>query len=197
MTTTGDHAANIIYVMGPSGAGKDTLLAYARAHVDPTRIIFAHRYITRSADAGAENHVALSETEFAARQSAGLFALSWESHGFRYAIGVEIDLWLDRGVVVVVSGARAAWQAAMQRYRDAIGVVISAPGDVRAARLAQRGREDEAAIRARLAREIPMHAAGGKVYHVDNSGPLAVAGEILVGLLRDTVNTFVAPGPWQ
>ena len=192
MTTISDRPAKIVYVMGPSGAGKDTLLTYARGRVDPNRVVFAHRYITRPANAGGENHVALSATEFTARQSAGLFALSWESHGFMYAIGVEIDQWLDQGVVVVISGARAAWPSAMTRYREAIGVVVNTPADIRAARLAKRGREDEAAIRARLARDVQVYAASGKVYHLDNSGPLPVAGDALVTLLRDTAN-LLAP----
>lgn len=188
MTRSGDRVGKIVYLMGPSGAGKDTLLTYARARVDPNCVVFAHRYITRPADAGGENHIALSVAEFAARQSAGLFALSWESHGFMYAIGVEIDQWLDHDVVAVINGARAAWHSAVMRYRDAIGVVINAPADIRAARLAKRGREDEAAIRARLAREIPMHSESGRAYLLDNSGPLPVAGDILVALLRNAAN---------
>jgi len=188
--TTSERAAKLVYVMGPSGAGKDTLLAYARARVDPNRVVFAHRYITRPADAGGENHVALSPAEFAARQSAGLFALSWESHGFMYGIGLEIDQWLDRGIVVVISGARAAWPTAMTRYRDAIGVVVNTPAHIRAARLAKRGREDEMAIRARLAREIPVYALSGTLYHLDNSGPPSVAGDVFVAILQKTANAL-------
>lgn len=181
----------IVYVMGPSGAGKDSLLAYARDRIDPNLIVFAHRYITRPANAGGENHVALSVAEFAARQSAGLFALSWESHGFMYGIGVEIDQWLRQDLTVVISGARAAWPTAMTRYRNAIGVVVNTPADVRAARLAKRGREDEAAIRARLAREIPIYALSGTLYHLDNGGLLSVAGDVFVALLRKAADASV------
>ena len=78
----------LIAVMGPSGAGKDALIAYARAKSDPAQVIVAHRYITRPAGAGGENHVALSAAEFAARRAAGLFALAWESHGLAYGVGV-------------------------------------------------------------------------------------------------------------
>lgn len=180
----------IVYVMGPSGAGKDSLLAYARGRIDPNLVVFAHRYITRPADAGGENHVALSAAEFAARQSAGLFALSWESHGLMYGIGVEIDQWLRQDLTVVISGARAAWPTAMTRYRNAIGVVVNTPADVRAARLAKRGREDEAAIRARLAREIPIYALSGTLYHLDNGGLLSVAGDVFVAILQKTANAL-------
>jgi ribose 1,5-bisphosphokinase len=172
----------LVHVMGPSGAGKDTLLDYARARVDPAAVVFAHRFITRPAEAGGENHVTLSEAEFAARRAAGLFALSWQSHGFWYGIGAEIDLWLERGFVVVVSGSRAAWPLARARYPNLLGLLIDAPVEVRAARLAARGREDERAIRARLAREISLPLEG--LHRLCNDGPIAAAGEELVDFLH-------------
>jgi ribose 1,5-bisphosphokinase len=169
--------------MGPSGAGKDTLLAYARSRVDPARVVFAHRYITRPAEMDAENHVALSAAEFHARQKSGFFALAWESHGFMYGIGSEIDLWRAHGLSVVANGARAAWPAAMQRYPDVMGILIDARADVRAHRLASRGREDAQDILTRLAREIIVPAEDVKIHRLDNSGPVSQAGEALVGLL--------------
>ncbi|HEY3597757.1 MAG TPA: phosphonate metabolism protein/1,5-bisphosphokinase (PRPP-forming) PhnN, partial [Paraburkholderia sp.] len=80
----------LIYVMGPSGAGKDTLLHFARDHVAGAPVVFAHRYITRSTGSG-ENHIALSIDEFEARSALGLFALEWSSHALRYGIGIELD----------------------------------------------------------------------------------------------------------
>ncbi len=182
-TVCADLPSRLVYVMGPSGAGKDALLAYARTKVDPARIIFAHRYITRPADV-AENHVVLSPQEFGAREKAGLFALAWESHGFHYAIGAAIDLWRAQHFVVVVSGARAAWSRAVERYPDAIGILIDAPPEIRAQRLAARGREDAAAISERLAREIPVPIGDGRVHCLDNNGALAVAGEEFVARLQ-------------
>jgi ribose 1,5-bisphosphokinase len=147
--------------MGPSGAGKDTLLRFARGRVDPAGVVFAHRYITRAAAADGENHVELSDREFASRQSAGLFALQWASHGFNYAIGAEVNLWLARGLVVVASGSRAAWSEARVRYPNIIGILIDAPMELRARRLATRGRENEPAIRERLAREVQTPPCDG------------------------------------
>jgi ribose 1,5-bisphosphokinase len=183
MTASAERKGRLAYVMGPSGAGKDTLMAYARARVDPAAVVFAHRYITRPAAAGGENHVMLSAAEFAARHDAGLFVLSWNSHGFWYGIGAEVELWLVRGLVVVVSGSRAAWPQAKTLYPDLLGIVVDAPIELRAGRLAARSREDEAAIRARLAREVPL-PADDAVHWLDNSGPIAIAGESMVRLLR-------------
>lgn len=169
--------------MGPSGAGKDTLIAYARARANPAAVAFAHRYITRPADAGGENHVMLSEAEFAARRAAGLFALSWQSHGFSYGIGIEIEPWLERGLVVLVSGSRAAWPQAKARYPDLLGIYVDAPVELRARRLAARGREAEPAIRARLEREVSLPPDDG-LCRLGNSGTVAEAGDALLAFLQ-------------
>ena len=174
----------LVHVMGPSGAGKDTLIDYARARVDSSAVIFAHRFITRPAGAGGENHITLSEAEFSARREAGLFALSWHSHGFWYGISREIDLWLDRGLTVVVSGSRAAWPLARARYPNLLGLVIDAPAEIRAARLKARGRENERAVRARLDREVSLPLEG--LHRLFNDGPIAAAGEELVKFLHGT-----------
>lgn len=182
MTPIAETRGGLVYVMGPSGAGKDTLIEYARARTDPTAVAFAHRFITRSAEAGGENHVMLSDTEFAARREAGLFALSWNSHGFWYGIGVEIDLWLNHGLIVVVSGSRAAWPQAKARYPGLLGLMIEAPPAVRAARLAARRRENEDAIRARLERDVSL--PDEELRRIDNVGTVAAAGNKLVELLQ-------------
>ena len=177
-------AGRLIYVMGPSGAGKDSLLGFARSRLMGEPILFAHRYITRPADAGGENHVRLSPAEFAARRAAGLFALSWESHGLGYAIGGELDLWLGRGLVVVVNIARAAWPDAARRYAGLTGVLVTTAPTILAERLAARGREDKAAIVERLARDVLL-PDDPAIHRLDNSGDLAVAGEALLRLITD------------
>ncbi|MBK4785966.1 MAG: hypothetical protein FT714_18485 [Pantoea sp. Pent] len=87
--------ARLIWLTGPSGSGKDSLLNALR-EAPPDKLVIAHRYITRPADAGGENHVALSEAEFRRREALGLFAISWRAHGLSYALGEEIDHWLAR-----------------------------------------------------------------------------------------------------
>jgi ribose 1,5-bisphosphokinase len=183
MTPTPEPKGCLVYVMGPSGAGKDTLIDYARMRVDPAAVIFAHRFITRPVGAGGENHIRLSEKEFAARRDAGLFALTWKSHGLWYGIGVEVDAWLSRGLAVVVSGSRAAWPMAQARYSNLRGLVVDAPTEIRAARLIARGREDERAVRARLERDVAL-PPGEPLQLLYNDGPVAAAGEQFVNFLR-------------
>jgi ribose 1,5-bisphosphokinase len=168
--------------MGPSGAGKDTLIAYARERVDPARVLLAHRYVTRPPEAGGENHVSLTPREFAARRAAGLFALAWASHGLDYGIGSELDLWLRHGLTVVVNLSRAAWSDAARRYPELMGVLVTASREVLAQRLIARGRENTEEIAERLKHEValPDHRA---IHRLDNSGPIATAGNAFVRLI--------------
>jgi ribose 1,5-bisphosphokinase len=174
----------IVYVMGPSGAGKDTLLRYARERLDGQPVAFAHRYITRPPVAGDENHVALTLAEFHARRAHGLFVMDWEAHGLFYAIGREVEAWRQAGLVVVVSGSRAHFERALAGSAAVVPVVVTASPDVLAHRLAQRGRESEEAIAARLRRDPTPALAHPGLLTLDNSGAVEAAGERLVALLR-------------
>ena len=109
----------LIWLMGPSGSGKDSLLAELRLR-EQTQLLVAHRYITRDASAGSENHIALSEQEFFTRAGQNLLALSWHANGLYYGVGVEIDLWLHAGFDVLVNGSRAHLPQARARYQSAL-----------------------------------------------------------------------------
>lgn len=99
-------AGEMVAQLGPSGSGKDSLLAELRQQ-EHEQLLNAHRYITRAANAGNENHIALSEQEFFIRAGQNLLALSWYANGFYYGLGIEIDLWLHAGFDAVVNGSRA------------------------------------------------------------------------------------------
>ncbi|WP_213301151.1 phosphonate metabolism protein/1,5-bisphosphokinase (PRPP-forming) PhnN [Paraburkholderia sacchari] len=168
--------SRLIYVMGPSGAGKDSLLGFARSRLASGGVLFAHRYITREVD-GGENHIALTDAEFEARSRLGLFALQWRSHALRYGIGVEIDQWLALGCTVVLNGSRAYVNEALARYPQMTLVHVNAAQHVLAARLASRARETREQIAARLARRASFEVpAGASLTHIDNSGRLEDAG---------------------
>jgi ribose 1,5-bisphosphokinase len=174
---------SLVYVMGPSGAGKDSVMAFARAACDPDRVVFAHRYITRPAATDAENHVALSEPEFAARLAAGWFVLHWESHGLRYGIGCEIDAWIASGRIVVINGSRAYLPEAIRRYPTLVPVLVTAPAEVREARLQARARASDGDLQQRLDRAVALDGAGNGIVEIDNSSTLDAAGNALLALL--------------
>lgn len=178
--------ARLIYVVGPSGSGKDSLLRYARERLaEEPGVVFAHRYITRPADAGGENHVALTPAEFASRQRNRLFSLVWHSHGHAYGIGIEINQWLAQGATVVVNGSREYLAEARRRFPELLVVSIDVPAEVLRERLLARGREDASSIEQRLDRHRRMQSPSPAGHVITNDGPLARAGEALVALLRE------------
>ena len=178
----------IYYVVGASGAGKDTLIRHAREYLDGgSAVAFAHRYITRPAFAGGENHVALSEVEFQLRQQRGLFAMHWESHGLYYGIGVEINQWLTGGLSVVINGSRAYLPFALKLYPGLRVVWVHADPDQVAARLLQRRRESAQQIAERMQRNPEPTHPPCDIVRIDNSDTPEAAGERLLVLLRTGV----------
>ena len=175
----------IIWLMGASGSGKDSLLNALREREHPTLLV-AHRYITRPFNAGNENHIALSEGEFLQREAQGLFALSWQANGHYYGIGQEIDLWLDAGFNVVVNGSRAHLKQAQARYREQLlAVCLHVSRDVLQARLQARGRESAAQIAARLARAAQYASLPPGCRALNNDGSLLQSVETLLTLVDE------------
>lgn len=189
-----DTAGRLVYVMGPSGAGKDSILDRARVLTLPgTPVVFAHRYITRPAGSGGENHVALSAAEFELRRRQGLFAFHWQAHGNAYAIGTEIHRWRELGLTVVVSGSREHFAQAGGIDDGTVPVLITAPAERLAARLAHRGREDTGAARARLQRAQAHEVDDPRLVTIVNDGVLDDAAEQFVSLLARLQPTAPAP----
>lgn len=178
--------AELFYIIGASGVGKDSLIAYARQHMRAeTKVVFAHRYITRPADAGGENHLALSRGEFARRAQMGCFAMRWRSHNTWYGIGIEIDKWLEMGLDVVVNGSRAYLDLAQSGYPQLIPVLISASADRLRDRLLARARESGEEIEKRLiqAALLERNIDHPRLVSISNNGTLAEAGDCLVELI--------------
>ncbi|MDO9198347.1 phosphonate metabolism protein/1,5-bisphosphokinase (PRPP-forming) PhnN [Rhodoferax sp.] len=177
--------ARLIYVVGASGSGKDSLMSYARNRLaNESLVVFAHRYITRAADAGGENHVALTQEEFDSRRRAGLMAMHWESHGHAYGLGIEVNQWLAKGITVVVNGSREYLETAAQRYPELVPVWVEVSPEVLRARLQARGREGAEEIEKRLARAPKNQVLGRRGELIRNDGELHLAGDTLVNLIR-------------
>jgi ribose 1,5-bisphosphokinase len=178
--------AKLFYIMGASGVGKDSLLKYAREYIsDDASLVFAHRYITRPADAGGENHVALSHREFSERDRQGCFSMQWQSHGNSYGIGTEIDHWLASGLSVVVNGSRSYFPEAIKRYKDIFPILIGADKAHLLKRLIKRGREDEQQVqnRLKLSDSVKYQLDHPALIYIENNGELAEAGNVLVEIL--------------
>ena len=155
LSATRQHGEKmLVLVVGPSGAGKDTLVNAARqALAGDARFRFVRRVITRRSDPGGEDHESVTPAQFEART----FALQWQAHGLRYGIAADISVDLACGTVVVANVSRGVIAEAAERFPVRV-IEVTAPTDVLAARLATRGRETASDIAARLARAVPLPA---------------------------------------
>lgn len=180
-------AGTMVVVVGPSGAGKDSVMSYAARHfAGEPRLGFVRRVITRPPDAGGEAHEAVDAAGFQARAAAGAFAVSWDAHGLSYGIPRETLDQLSEGMTLVANGSRSALPAFAAAYRRLKVVQITARADILAARLAARGRESAEAIARRLDRPVPEIAAADTIV-IDNSGALEEAGDAFVRLLASAL----------
>lgn len=178
----------LVLVVGPSGAGKDSVLNGARAALaGDSRFIFVQRTITREAGAGGEDNAEVTPEAFAAAKAAGAFALSWRAHELDYGIPatIEDDLRAQRCVIANVS--RSVIVPARERYTGLRVVNITAPVAVLAQRIAQRGREDAAAIAKRLARAAYALPSGDDIVHLENTGTVQAAVDRFTTVLRDLI----------
>ena len=177
-------AGTMVVVVGPSGAGKDSVMSYAaRRLASEARLHFVRRVITRPADAGGEAHEAIDTDGFRKREADGGFAVSWGAHGLSYGIPRETLDQLAQGVTLVANGSRSALPAFAEAYPRLKVVLITARPDILAERLAARGRESAEAIAKRLDRAVPDIVISADTVIIDNSVALEEAGEAFVSLL--------------
>ncbi|WP_298182770.1 phosphonate metabolism protein/1,5-bisphosphokinase (PRPP-forming) PhnN [uncultured Pseudomonas sp.] len=178
-------SGRLIYLMGPSGSGKDSLLNAARERLAESGCVIARRVITRSAEALGEDAIGVSPAEFDAQEQAGVFALSWRANGLAYGIPRQIDGWLAAGQDVLVNGSRGYLPQARLRYPALIGVLLTVEAPVLRERLLRRGRESIEQIEQRLARNAQFDAAAAErdgLHLLDNSGALEWARDNLLAL---------------
>jgi ribose 1,5-bisphosphokinase len=175
------QAGTLIVVVGPSGAGKDSLINFVRQQLtDHPDIGFVRRVITRAAHENSEDHDSVDDRQFDALDASGAFAVSWAAHGLRYGIPAGTLASLAEGRTLIVNGSRSAIPLFVKTYPRLAILEITATPDVLAHRLAARGRETEAEIRLRLSRQTRPLEKATNIYTIDNSGELAIAGEIFL-----------------
>lgn len=176
----------LILLIGPSGAGKDSLIDAARPQLAAARVEIASRVITRSPEAKGEAAVGVDAEQFERMKLQGAFAMHWQANGLQYGIPRQIDEWLAQGRSVLVNGSRGHLAQARIRYPDLLAIRVDVSLDILRQRLQARGRETQAEIDQRLARHVSLSdAADDGVRTVDNSTTLSTAVEALLGVLRE------------
>ena len=183
MSTLG--TGRIFALVGPSGAGKDTLLAGLEAAGLAHRV---RRVITRTPRPGDEPFEGVSEPEFERRRAEGQFALHWRAHGLAYGLPWAEFAAQQDGRDVVFNGSRAMLAEAARVFPGLQAILIEAPPEVLAARLAARGREAGAALAARLERDTGAVPAGLPVIRLCNDGTPAEGIARLIAALQPSSN---------
>lgn len=190
-----------VYVMGPSGAGKDSLLAWLVDHWPKQapwpRVHLARRTITRAQVPGGEAHEAVSPAEFDRLLAGGLFALHWQANGQHYGIRTtELEPPGATDLCVLVNGSRAHVAQAVACCPQLVVVHLTAPRALLAQRLQLRQREGVADIQARLDRPTALpdmhHLCPGRWWEVTNTGHLDTAGAQVLAALRPVLQATSA-----
>jgi ribose 1,5-bisphosphokinase len=148
----------LILVVGPSGAGKDTLLGLAKsACVEDTSVVFPRRVVTREASS-SEDNAQLSIDDFQQALARGDFAMHWEAHGHHYGLPRAIDDDIRAGRSVVLNVSRTVIEAARRAYANVTVISITAPPDVLAERIRLRARGSDGRAEQRLGRTVDSAA---------------------------------------
>lgn len=181
-------AGHLVLIVGPSGAGKDSVLDGARARFLGDRsVIFPRRFVTRLSSPASEDHVSLTEMEFAIAVADDAFALWWGAHGNFYGIGCSIQGDLAAGAVVAVNCSREAVGEALERFGNVTVVEITAPADVLVSRILARGRETAEEALRRVSRQVAPYPAGTRLVRIVNDGPLERAVDQFCEILKNPV----------
>ncbi len=169
----------LVYVVGPSGAGKDSVVhALCERWSLSFPVHWARRTITRATQAHGEQHESVAQSDFAQLVRAGHLAMHWQGNGLHYGVRHSELAPLALGHCVLVTGSRAHVPELQRVWPDCTLAHITAPADVLLQRLGARGREDPEAIASRMAREVAQDWPADTI-RVVNDGPLPAAVEVL------------------
>jgi len=161
------------------------LISHARTILNnKPEFYFTTREITRPRNEGAEQHIAVSESEFHLQNDAAQYAIIWHAHSTWYGISRTIDDRLAESKVVVFNGSRAAINEIKKRFTGIKIIYITAPDNIIADRLTSRGRESDPQVKERIARNEQLAVIPEGVIHLSNSGSLQQTLEKFVGILQ-------------
>lgn len=144
-------SGTLVYLVGASGSGKDSILNYIAEHY-PERCTIAKRYITRPISIHDNAHIALTEEAFRKLTDEGQFAMHWRANGYYYGINKGIFDDLNSGKDVIVNGSRAYTKTLENAGFSVMTVHIEVDEVIWQQRLVARGRESNVAIEERLRR---------------------------------------------
>jgi ribose 1,5-bisphosphokinase len=176
-------AGRLILVVGPSGAGKDTLLGLARAACAAVdSIVFPRRVVTRAASLFEDNEQ-ISPEAFRQACTQGDFAVHWEAHGHGYGLPHAIDDDIRAGRTVVANVSRGVVATMRRAYADVTVVSVTAPPEILSQRLAARARSSDGQLAGRLGRAVAGAAIAPDVT-ISNVGSVEYHARELVRIIK-------------
>lgn len=173
-----------IFICGPSGAGKDSVITWSQQTLgEQANIVFARRMVTRPAQRDSE-HDAIDTPGFLSMQRAGQLRWHWQAHDFHYGISQDYEADVNAGRIVVVNGSRDHVNG-LPMSPDVKRVEVTASAEKLATRLALRGRDSQDDVVLRLARntELGLFTPLSTDLTITNDTALADAGARLVAYL--------------
>jgi phosphonate metabolism protein PhnN/1,5-bisphosphokinase (PRPP-forming) len=179
----------MVLVVGPSGAGKDTLMQAAAHRLQgDERYVFFQRVLTRDAKAGGEDHLPMTEDKFRDAFALGAFCLSWRAHGLAYGIPISMIGALRHGRTTIVNVSRHMISAAEDIWPRVGVIYVDADVATREQRIAARKRELAADIMTRLTRTVEFSTRRAPVLEVQNNGSIDAGVALFVSALGDLAN---------
>lgn len=171
MTPASKPGGRLIAVVGPSGVGKDSVMAGIQSAIPSLHVV--RRVITRAPGLGGEDYDAATVSQFRALVEDGAFAVHWGAHGLHYGIPITVKRHLGKGNDCLVNFSRKALAQAAGIFPRLVVLNITAKPETLARRLATRGRETEEEIANRLAQADKPLPTGLRVIHLANDGALS------------------------
>ena len=187
-------------IVGPSGAGKDTIMnAVHEVLKNNPEFLFVRRIITRKAginsfndhdetsqNIGNEDNIGVSLEKFFELSQKASFSLQWFAHGIHYALPIGIVDEVHKGKIVIANVSRAELEHAKELFGKVYVIEINAPIGILKERLLGRKREKITDIEERLKRaNIPIHLPEGAKYcYIDNSGNVNSAVDKMLSILQ-------------
>ena len=171
----------LFLMVGPSGAGKDSLIQAAiESFADNASFVIARRVITRPLDRAREDHEPVTVDEFVRRKNQNGFMLAWNVYDTHYGIPMSYEQELASGRHVIANVSRTVVGLGVENFAPARVIQVTAPREVLEARLMTRA--DPSTAAARLARAVVL-PDGIPVTHLLNARDLNTGASRLVRLL--------------
>ncbi len=177
-------SGKLILVVGPSGAGKDSVIRYAMEKFkgDP-QFTFPRRVITRQADVTAEDHDSIDVPNFLALKSQGGLALSWQAHDLHYGVPAQINNDLAVGKHLIVNVSRTILPDVPKLYPNYMVVEITASPEILETRILERGRATDGNVFKRATRKVSAPSLDPRHFVIRNETSLPEAGEEFCALV--------------